>query len=89
MEKFLKELRDLLLRENSLLRKMVKEKFISTDDLNGLKEIQQKKKPLLKELFSMGKSQLLDSWKEIEELSILNAENKELLIRLIEIYRYY
>lgn len=89
MEKFLKELRDLLLRENNLLRKMVKEKFISTDDLNGLKEIQQKKKPLLKELFSIGKEQLLDSWKEIEELSILNAENKELLIRLIEIYRYY
>lgn len=89
MEKFLKALKDLLIMENTLLKKMVKEEFIPIDDLKELKDIQKKKKPFLKELFSMGKPQLVDSWKEIEELSILNTENKELLIKLIEIYRYY
>ena len=89
MEKFLKKLRELLIKENQLLKKLVKEKFISTDGLNELKEIQQKKKPLLKELFCMGNLELENSWEDLKELSFLNTENKELLIKLIEIYRYY
>ncbi len=89
MEKFLRNLRELLIKENSLLKEMVKEKFISADALNELKEIQQRKKPLLKELFCMGNLELQKSWKDLKELSLLNTENKELLIKLIEIYRYY
>ena len=84
-----KALKELLMKENVLLKKMVSEKFISTESLNSLREIQKQKKPLLQKLFNLKKQQLLDSWKEVEELSLLNLENKELLINLIEIYRYY
>ena len=84
-----KALKELLMKENTLLKKMVSEKFISTENLNSLREIQKQKKPLLQKLFNLKRQQLLESWKEVEELSLLNLENKELLINLIEIYRYH
>ena len=88
MENFLKSLKELLTLENELLKEMVKEKFISTDALNRLKEIQQKKKQLLKALFCMGNLELQKNRENLKELSPLYTGNKELLIKLLEIYRY-
>lgn len=88
-EAAIKLLKSLLKQENILLKRMVKEKFISSEDLKKLKGIHKQKEELLPHILKLENDKLLESRKEIEELNLINLENKKLLINLIEIYRYY
>ena len=85
----IRKLKSLLKTENSFLKKFIMESSISAKDLKELKELQEEKRKLLKEVFKAKREEINRSWKELEELSSLNLENKELLIRLIELYRRF
>jgi hypothetical protein len=87
-EKAVRALRKLIEEENFLLRGILEKEKISKQELELLRELQEKKRELLTKILRFKQSRLERFSEELKLLTSENRKNKALLLSLIRMYRY-